>query len=186
MGRRLAGVLFAVLALAGCRDGERPTSDPHDTIPADAKVPARARAFVDGMPEPGAVSFRATYRVLQKLGAVDSEVHVTSGGGRWTIDVGDVHVDSAAGPMPEARLTPYGVTSTFFASAAARRLETASKRSGAVVEATARTEAGVELHCLVVGIGGVALTTTCTTAEGVVGYEDDASRTVVLTAYELG
>jgi hypothetical protein len=192
--RGAARLLLAIIVVAtamGCSDdsGDDESSD---------EVPADVAAFVERIAEPGSVPFRATYSVLQKFGGETNTVEVVATPPTWTVRVGDVEV--TGGPAPktctgdpptctdeviESRLTPFGLTSTFFATGAARSLEDAGRNTAAEPVFTTRTEAGVELDCMTVELGTVDRT-ACLTPDGIVGLIDDSARRIVLASYEPG
>jgi hypothetical protein len=189
---RLLLASIVVAAAMACSDEDSDDEGTSDEVPADVA------SFVERIAEPGSVPFRATYSVLHKFGGETSTVEVVATPPAWTIRVGEVVV--TGGPVPktctgdpptcadgvvESRLTPFGLTSTIFATGTARSLEDAGRNTAADPVFTTRTEAGVELDCMTVELGTLDRT-ACLTPEGVVGLVDDSARRIVLTSYQAG
>src|SRR5581483_7352840 len=90
----------------------------------------------------------------------------------WEIHVGDVVV---RGPEPstadEAKLSAYGIFSSFFGPGPLQQLQVDARRptAGAPVFSD-RTVAGVAVQCAGVPLAGVVATTVCLTPQGVVGW----------------
>lgn len=200
--RRLVAIVVAAIALAGCSGGERPSTGERlpDLVDERGDLSPELASFLADIAAPGTVAFDATYSVTQKLGGVTTMVRVSAAPPAWRVEAGDVVV--VDGPRPatcrpslrrcvgevlEAQVTQFGVPSTFFSTATHNLLATAARRpgAGAMVHST-RTLAGVELRCAAVPIGAATPALACITAEGVVGFEEDPSRVVTLTAYQTG
>jgi hypothetical protein len=188
---RLVPAAIVALTVMAC-------SDDSGDDESSGEVPAEVAAFVERIAEPGSVPFRATYSVLRKFGGQTTTVEAVATPPAWTTRVGDVEVTDGPAPRTcsgdpptcvdqalESRLTPFGLTSTFFANGTARSLEDAGRRTTSDPVFTTRTEAGVELDCMTVELGTVDRT-ACLTPEGVVGLIDDSARRIVLTSYEAG
>lgn len=195
--RRILPLLIALTVLAGCSDdggAPSPTS-----VGTTKKVPAAVRNFVARVAEPGAVPFRATYRVVKSLGG-ETDVEVVAAPPGWQVRAGDFVVvggpDAATCRVQERRcapgiqeqlLEPIGVFSRFFADAPARALEADTRRSGAgPVEFSTRSVAGTDLRCASVPIEGVVATTYCLTEAGVFGLVENTAVRYELTSYEPG
>ena len=181
-------VVVLVLLLAACSGGggtTRSTEPPTSVSPA-AHLPAAVRAFVAQVADPGTTPFRASYRVLRKLGGGEDTVDVLSEPPRWRITAGSIVVVGGRDEttcdldrhrcypgIREALLTPVGVFSTFFATAPARSLATDARRTGAAAPVASNTTvAGVALRCLAVPVDGATPATYCLTPEGVFGLVD--------------
>lgn len=205
--RRIAlapALVLLLAAAAGCSDDSPsastvPTSPP-TSVDATAGLPAPVQTFLDGVAAPGTVAFRATYRVLRKLGGGEQTVEVLAEPPSWQVRTGDlVFVDGpepatcrvsarrCVGELREALLAPAGVFSRFFSSSPAQALATDARREGAAGAITSsRTVAGLELHCLAVPIGGATPATYCLTADGVFGWADTPSLRYELVSYRPG
>jgi hypothetical protein len=196
-------LLLVALVLAGCSsDGATPpvVRSTTTTTALTEELPASLATFVDGTTEPGAVAFRATYHVLQKLGGQQTDLLVVSAPPAAQIRMGDlVFVDGpkpatcrtsakrCVGEVREQLLAPTGVFSTFFSNGPTRQLATDARRtvSGDPVF-TDRTVAGITLHCAAVPLRGEVVSTYCLTPEGVFGYVDTPSVHYELTEYRPG
>jgi hypothetical protein len=195
--RRIA-LVVALCLLAGCsgNGGGAPGS-----IDRGAEIPTEVARFLDGVAEPGAVAFSATYDVFAKLGSVHFQVTVASAPPRYRIDLDDV-ATVVVGPdafscrlgsqscepgVQEQLLSSYDVHSGFFSTGPAAKLVTAAKRVGAgTARRSTRALAGLDLDCLAVPYGDVVVITACLTPEGVFAYVDDSAQTLTLVAYRSG
>jgi hypothetical protein len=202
MRRTVLLLVAAGLAAVACSGSEAPgpAPAPVTTAAADAALPPPIAGFLTGAAEPGAVAFRATYRVLRKLGGQDSTVDVVADPPSWSLHIGDLVV--VDGPTPatcrtskrrcasgvrDQLLAPTGVFSRFFATAPARALATDARRATAgAAQLSTRTVAGVELHCAAVPISGSVASTYCLTAEGVFGFVDTPAVHYELATYAPG
>jgi hypothetical protein len=201
--RRMLPLLLVALVLAGCSSDDSSPEVVRSTTTTTSLtdgLPATLAAFLDDAVEPGAVPFRATYHVLQKLGGRQTDLVVVSDPPAAQIRMGDlVFVDGpkpatcrtssqrCVGDVREPLLAPTGVFSNFFGSGPARQLATDARRtvSGDPVF-TERTAAGVTMRCAAVPLRGQVVSTYCLTPEGVFGYVDTPGVHYELTAYRAG
>lgn len=175
--RRFVAVL--AVALTACSSSSPGTSPSATTL----RQPALDE-FVRAIAPAGSVAFRARYRVTRKLGPVETDVDVTATPPSWEIGAGDVVVRGPnATTEDEARLSATGVFSTFFADGPRNALvaDAARTTAGPALFST-RVVAGLQLRCAGIPQRGVVATTVCITAQGVVGFFDNAAVHYELTA----
>lgn len=200
--RRLLPLLLTALVLAACSgDGDdAPAAQAPTSVAPEADLPPALDEFLDGVAEPGAAPFRATYHVLRKLGGGEAEVTVVADPVGWKLVTGDLLLVEGGTPAtcrPSAQrciegvrqqlLQPVGVFTRFFATAPAQALATDARRETAgEPRFTERTVAGVALRCAAVPQQGVVISSYCLTPEGVFGWVDTPAVRYELTAYEPG
>lgn len=198
--RRTLPLLLAALLLAACSDGDDPAAAPATSVAPDADLPPAVAAFLDGVAEPAEVPFRATYRVLRKLGGGEHQVEVVAAPPSWQVRVDDlVFVDGpkpatcraslqrCVGEVREALLTEIGVFSRFFATAPAQAVATDARRESAGAPVSYEQEtAGLTLQCLSIPQSGRVTASYCLTDEGVFGYVDTPAVRYELVRYEPG
>lgn len=203
MRRTLALLLVCLAAVAGCSsdDGGGPAPvAPPTSVGRDVEVPAPLAQFLDGVAAPGGVAFRATYRVLRKLGGTESTIEVVADPPAWQVRLGDlVFVDGpkpatcrtskqrCTGRVEERLLAESGVFSRFFSTSPAQALAADVQRASAgEPQFSEKTVAGVVLRCAAVPIGRVMPSTYCLTPEGVFGFVETPAVRYELTAYAPG
>lgn len=201
--RRLLPLLLALAVLAGCSsDGDAPEAirATTTTTALTAGLPADLATFLDGVARPGTVAFRATYRVLQKLGGRQTDLVVVSDPPSWQIRMGDLvfvggprpatcrtSAKHCVGDVREQLLSTSGVFSGFVATGAAQALATDARRAAAGDPVfSERTVAGVALRCAGIPLGDTVVPTYCLTPDGVFGYVDAPSVHYELTEYRAG
>jgi hypothetical protein len=200
--RRTLPLLVVAVLVAACSGSKAPDAVPTSVTTAapDAPLPQPLADFLSGAAEPGSIAFRATYRVLRKLGGRDTTVDVVAAPPSWSLHIDDLVV--VDGPSPatcrvskqrcvvgvrDQLLAPTGVFSRFFATAPARALATDGRRvTAGAPQLSMQTVAGVALHCAAVPISGSVASTYCLTAEGVFGFVDTPAVHYELTSYAPG
>ncbi|HEY4633282.1 MAG TPA: hypothetical protein VIH00_05120 [Candidatus Limnocylindrales bacterium] len=187
MRRLLPVLVVAALAAGACSSDGEPDAGPGTSVDGRA-LPEQLVAFLDQVAPQGETAFRATYRVVRKVGGLETEVRVEQSPPRWTITAGDLRLTGPPAPeaSDEAALSAFGVFANFYASGPASALTVDARRSTASAPVFSdRTIAGVTLECAAVPQAGVVTQTACLTPEGVFGFVDNASVRVELTAYEV-
>jgi hypothetical protein len=192
--------LVALVALVGCSsDGAERVDAPVSTTTTvvTAGLPADLVAFVERA-EPAA--FTGTYHVLQKLGGLETDLHVASDGRSTRITYGDLvfvlgpkpatcstKAQRCVGTVRDQLLSPTGVFTTFSSDGPTRQLATDGRRVQAGDPVfTDATAAGVDLRCAAVPLRGSVASTYCLTAEGVWGWVDTPGVHYELTEYRPG
>jgi hypothetical protein len=202
-GAALLGLLGLLCLLVACTGGGGDGDEGTATPPAEEAPGGDAAPALPPLVEPAAsfvasvagddVTFTAEYRVLRKLGSVESDVSVAQDPPWREVRAGDLVVRS--GPQPatcrpsagrcvgqvrEEALAAAGVFSGFATTATADNLTAIAARPDATATPSTRTAAGVELRCLDVAVQGTRAGRWCLTPEGVFGFVD-----TVVARYEL-
>jgi hypothetical protein len=205
VARPLLAVAVAVVLLAACSGGDRPTTAPEDgtTTTADARneaIPPVLASFLERAAAGEDAAFRGSWDVLRKLEGVRSTATVVAGPGGARITVGDLVVvlgerpatcrtsaRSCVGEVREEQLAPFGIFSRFWSGGPADALRAVVRRDddGPPVQST-RTAAGVRLECVAVPVGSSLPATACITPEGVFGFVDNPAVRYELTEYQPG
>lgn len=194
-------VAVAVPALACSDDDPTPGAlEPTTTVAEDNDgVSAELGAFLDRVATDG-TAFAGEYRVLRKIGSVESEVSVTSAPPALRLTVGDlvvvdgprpatcrVRAERCIGEVREQQLATVGVFSRFWSSGPAEALRALARRDDDEPPVfSQRTIAGVEVDCVAIPVGRALPNLSCITAEGVFGLVDNPSTRFELTAYTPG
>jgi hypothetical protein len=181
--RRL--LLLLPLLVAACSSGSSHAAPTTTTL---KPLPPQLTTFLQGVKPAGTVAFTATYHVLRKLGGVETDVTVTATPPQWTVRAGDVVVGGPPDPSTadEAKLSPVGIFSNFFAEGPARALAADARRptAGAPVF-TDGVAAGVPLRCIAIPQGSAVGQTACLTPDGVFGLVDNGAVRYELTSYAV-
>jgi hypothetical protein len=189
----VAAVIGALMALAGCATGERPTLASGPAMTGDAAVDAVLRH----LDQARANTFTAHYDILTRFGGTTRPATVVQAGpARRAITVGPVRFivdesdtatcnldDGSCSPtIDAARISDTQLAPDFFATSAAIRLRrAAAARVGAPAASTA-TIAGRTATCVAVPVTG-ATETYCALDGGPLARLDAADVNIELTAW---
>jgi hypothetical protein len=186
----------ALIVLAGCGTGERPTLGATVTIGGGAGSPvgdAATDAVLSRLESANDHTFTATYTLLRRFGDKSAPATVVESGEDVSVTVGEVRFllgsrtvtcSMASGRCEDgtldARISDYSVPSNFFAASPARALRVAYARKTGATVASAQTFAGVAATCVEVPVDGGS-DHYCATATGPIALWDTAAIRVELT-----
>jgi hypothetical protein len=190
---RAAAFAAAVLALAGCATGERPTLASGPGTSGDAAVDA----VLQQLDQARAATFTARYDILTRFGGRTRPATVVQvGPARRSITVGRVRfiIDTAetatcnlddgtcSRTIDAARISDTQLAPDFFATSAAVRLRRAAAARVGPTTASTATIAGQPATCVGVPVTG-ATETYCTLAGGPLARLDAADVKIDLTGW---
>lgn len=189
---RVASLLAAAGALAGCFTGERPTLTPTEATTGDAA----ADAVLERLARAGAAPFSADYSIATPLGEQADAVvaqagatrrSVTIGGTRYLVDgatTATCAVDTGActGSLDPARISNLAVTPEFYDASAASRLRRDVGQRVAATEASTETIAGQPAACVTIPIARTA-TRYCALDAGPLASMRTTDVTIELTSF---
>ncbi len=199
----LLGFPLLVGLLAGCSTGARPTlGDPVDIGGASGTatgIPAADTVLerLEGVP---AGSFTATYHVVRRLGALETDAVVAQQGDAGAVSarsvtVGDVRAIETPEPQTcpldgsacepgvnNARISDYAIPFSFSGESAARRLRIALVRRSAEPTGSQKTFAGVPAECVSVPLSA-GEEMYCATEAGPLARWDTADLSIELRSF---
>lgn len=193
-GRRPVGVvvLGALVVLAGCFTGERPTLTP----PPETTGDAAADAVLERLQNAGTASFTVQYMIAAPTGARADAVVVQQGESRRAVTIGDhrfvsdgavsrtcdLTADTCADGIDPAAVSDLAITADFYDVSPATRLRRdVSQRVGSTAGA-AETIAGEAATCVTIPIAQTAAR-YCALDAGPLASLRTTDVTIELTAY---
>jgi hypothetical protein len=194
--RPVAALVGALLVLAGCGIGERPTLGASVPVGGGAGTPVgdvATDAVLQRLEDAGGQTFTASYQLLRKFGDKSTTATVVEDGDQVSVTVGDVRfllgdrtvtcslaTSQCEDGTLDARISDYMISSNFYAESPARALRVAYARKTAATIASDQTFAGVSSTCVEVPVGAGS-DHYCAAIVGVVALWDTAAVHVELT-----
>ncbi len=194
------GAVALCLGLAACATGPRPTLG----APVDAPLGTSGQptgdpqvdALLARLDATGERTFTATYRIVRRLGPLETEATVVQAPPRLSVTVdgvrflrtagGDLTCDLAAGTCEpgilDQRISDFMIGSRFFADGPAAALRVAMSRRSGAPEFSQEQVAGLTVDCVRVPVGPGS-DTTCVTPDGPIARLDTAALKVELLTW---
>lgn len=193
------GVVALCVVLAACATGPRPTLG----APVDAPLGTSGQptgdpavdALLARLDAVGDRTFTATYRIVRRLGPLETtatvvqdppRLSVTVGGVRFVHNGTELTCDLATGMCEpgilDQRISDYMIGSRFYADGPAAALRVAMSRRTGVPELTQEVVAGLTVDCVRVPLGQGS-DTTCVTPDGPLARLDTAALDVQLVTW---
>jgi hypothetical protein len=200
----ISASLFVAPLMAGCGTGPRPTLGEQVGVGGATGtatgIPA-ADAVLERLEGRHAGSFTAVYRVIRRVGPLETEAVVAQEDHEGTrtaraVTVGDVRAIVEPEPpqtcavdgsdcepgVNDARISDYAIPFSFSGESAARRLRVALTRRTAEPTGAEQTIAGVAAECVSVPLGEGA-ETYCATGAGPLARLDAADVSIELRSF---
>jgi len=184
---RLAAACVAVMALAGCMTGPRPSFDDDEPARTETGDPA-VDAVLERLEAVAPEQFTATYEILTRLGGLESTATVVQAdNSRRSITINDVRFLNGSGTastcdlttgeceasINDARVSDVQVTHEFYASSFAQRLRVDANRRIGDTEAYDITQADRPALCVDVPVSG-GIKSYCAFEDGPLARYDGA------------